>query len=148
MTNAVSSALLTLLLLALLTLLLLGGSTAAWAQVTPEPQVITSLPSEALPISEYYYNQAAIYDRQENEIGDVNDIILDGEGRVAAVIIGVGGLMGAGEKHVAVPFHALKVTEKDRKTSLVMDTTKEALERAPGYTFDRGKRQWVPTSRQ
>jgi PRC-barrel domain len=137
--NAVSSA--------IVTLLLIGGSVAAWAQATPEPQWITSLPSEALPISEYYYNQA-VYDRQENEIGDVNDIILDRQGKVAAVIIGVGGLLGAGEKNVAAPFDALKVTEKDRKTYLVMDTTKEALERAPGYTFDRGKRQWVPADKQ
>jgi hypothetical protein len=36
------------------------------------------------------------------------------------VIIGVGGLMGAGEKNVAVPFDALKVAEKDRKTYLVI----------------------------
>ena len=115
-----------------------------WAQATPEPPVITSLPSDALPISEYYYNQQAVYDLQDNEVGDVNDIILDREGKVAAVIIGVGGLMGAGEKNVAVPFDALKIAEKDRKTYLVMDTTKRALERAPGYTFDRGKRQWVP----
>lgn len=140
MRNAVSSA--------LLALLLLGGSTAAWAEAASEQQLITSLPSEALPISEYYYNQAAVYDRENNEIGDVNDILLDGEGKVAAVILGVGGFLGAGEKNVAVPFAALKVTEKDQKTYLVMDTTKEALERAPGYTFDRGKRQWVPTSKQ
>jgi hypothetical protein len=56
---------------AIVTVLLIGGSVAAWAQATPEPQVITSLPSEALPISEYYYNQP-VYDRQDNEIGDVN----------------------------------------------------------------------------
>ena len=140
MRNAVSSA--------LLTLLLLGGSTAAWAETAREQQLITSLPSEALPVSEYYYNHASVYDRQNNEIGDINDILLDSEGKVAAVILGVGGLLGAGEKNVAVPFAALKVTEKDQKTYLVMDTTKEALERAPGYTFDRGKREWVPAGKQ
>jgi sporulation protein YlmC with PRC-barrel domain len=138
MRNAVATTLLTL------PLILIGGFVTAWGEAaTPEQQLITSLPSEALPISEYYYNQA-VYDPQDNEIGDINDIVLDGEGKVAAVIIGVGGFLGAGEKNVAVPFNALKVTQKDQKTSLVMDTTKEALERAPGYTFDRGKRQWVP----
>lgn len=131
---------------ALLALLLIAGSAAGWAETAPEQQLITSLPSEALPISEYYYNNQSVYDRQDNEIGDVNDILLDGEGKVAAVMIGVGGFLGAGEKNVAVPFSALKVTEKDQKTYLVMDTTKEALERAPGYSFDRGKRQWVPAA--
>jgi hypothetical protein len=131
---------------ALLALLLMGGSDTAWAQTATEQQLITSLP-EALPISEYYYNQT-VYDREDNAIGDINDILVDKDGKVSAVIIGVGGFLGAGEKNVAVPFTALKVTEKDQKTYLVMDTTKEALEKAPGYTFDRGKRQWVSAGKE
>jgi PRC-barrel domain len=67
---------------------------------------------------------------------------------VSGVILGVGGFLGAGEKNVAVPFNALKTREKDRKTYLVIDTTKEALEKAPGYTFDRAKRQWVPAAKK
>jgi len=38
----------------------------------------------------------------------------------------------------------LKLTEKNGKRYLVMDTTKEALNSAPGYTFDRSTKQWVP----
>jgi sporulation protein YlmC with PRC-barrel domain len=132
---------------ALLALLLIGGSVPAWAETAPGEQLITSLPSEALPISEYYYNQR-VYDREDNEIGDVNDILLDREGKVVAVIVGVGGFLGAGEKSVAVPFSALKVAEKDHKPYLVIDTTKEGLDRAPGYTFDRSKRVWVPLGNQ
>ena len=129
---------------ALLGLLLMGGSVAA-AEAASE-QLLTSLPSDAFPINEYYYNQN-VYDRQDNDIGDLNDIVLDKEGKVSAVIIGVGGFLGAGEKNVAVPFSALKVTEKEGKTYLVVDTTKEALEKAPGFTFDRAKRQWVPAAK-
>ena len=98
-------------------------------------QAITSLPSGALPISDYY-NQS-VYDNQDNKIGDVNDLLVDKDGRIGAAIVGVGGFLGAGEKNVAVPFNALKLTEKNGKRYLVMDTTKEALNSAPGYTFDR-----------
>ena len=129
---------------ALLGLLLMGGSVAA--AETASEQFLTSLPSDALPINENYYNQS-VYDRQDNDIGDLNDIVLDKEGKVSAVIIGVGGFLGAGEKNVAVPFSALKVTEKEGKTYLVVDTTKEALEKAPAFTFDRAKRQWVPAAK-
>jgi hypothetical protein len=59
----------------LLALLLIGGSVPALAQTGSE-QLLTSLPSDALPISEYYYNQS-VYDRQDNEIGDINDILLE-----------------------------------------------------------------------
>jgi hypothetical protein len=58
------------------------------------------------------------------------------------VILGVGGFLGIGEKDVAVPFNVIRVTEKDGKRYLVMDTTKEALQNAKGYTYEKG--QWVP----
>jgi hypothetical protein len=48
---------------------------------------------------------------------------------VSAVIVGVGGFLGVGEKDVAVPFNALKVAEKDGDRYLAMNATKEALER-------------------
>jgi sporulation protein YlmC with PRC-barrel domain len=105
-------------------------------------QAITSLPSGAIPISDYY-NQS-VYDNQDSKIGDVNDLLVDKDGKIGAVIVGVGGFLGAGEKNVAVPFSALKLTEKNGKRYLVMDTTKEALNSAPGYTFDRSTKQWVP----
>lgn len=40
-------------------------------------------------------------------IGDIEDVLVDRTGRVAAVVIEVGGFLGIGEKHVAVPFDAL-----------------------------------------
>jgi sporulation protein YlmC with PRC-barrel domain len=86
-----------------------------------------------------YYDQD-VYDSQNNKIGDVKDILLDKEGRVSAVIVGVGGVLGIGEKDVA----ALKFAEKDGDRYLVMNTSKEALEKAPGYTYDRTKGVWVP----
>ena len=41
------------------------------------------------------------------------------------------------------PFNALRMTEKDGKPYLVMDTTKDALTSAPGYQYDSTKGQWV-----
>jgi sporulation protein YlmC with PRC-barrel domain len=108
--------------------------------------VFTSVPSGAATISTYYDED--VYDNQENKIGEVNDILLDSNGKIAAVIVGVGGFLGVGEKDVAVPFNSLKVTEKDNDRYLVMNTTKEALQSAPGYVFDREKSVWVPATKQ
>jgi PRC-barrel domain len=77
-------------------------------------------------------------------IGEVSDILLDKDAHVAAVIVSVGGFLGPGTKYVSVPFNALRVTEKDSKRYLVMDTTKDALISAPGYQYDKTKGQWVP----
>ena len=126
---------------AALALLLMIPVGTALAANEPAP-TISNLPSGVLPVSDYY-NQS-VYDAKENKIGDINDLLLDKEGKISAVILGVGGFLGAGEKNVAVPFNALKLTDKNGKRYLVMDTTKEALNSAPGYTFDRTKKEWIP----
>jgi sporulation protein YlmC with PRC-barrel domain len=122
--------------------LLIGGAMGLASAAEETTQFQTSVPSDALTISNYYDQD--VYDNQNNKIGDVNDILLDKEGRVSAVIVGVGGFLGMGEKDVAVPFNALKVAEKDGDHYLVMNTSKEALEKAPGYTYDRSKGVWLP----
>jgi PRC-barrel domain len=126
--------------LALLLILPFGAVPASAAN--PPEQTITSLPSGALPISDYY-NQS-VYDPQDNKIGDVKDLLVSKNGNIDAAIIGVGGFLGVGEKNVAVPFNALKLTDKNGKRYLVLNTTKEALKSAAGYTFDRSAYQWVP----
>src|SRR6478672_5739691 len=40
-------------------------------------------------------------------IGDVNDLVFDRQGRISAVILGVGGFLSMGEKSVGIPFSAL-----------------------------------------
>ena len=108
-------------------------------------QLMTSVPGDALPVSEYYKED--VYDAHDSKIGDIRDVLLEKSGQVVAVILGVGGFLGIGEKDVAVPFNAIRVTEKDGKRYLVMDTTKDALQSAKGYTYDRNKGAWVPATK-
>ena len=113
----------------LATMAFAAGTMFNAAHAAQDSQFVTTVPADALPISVYYNED--VYDAQNNKIGDVNDILLDKDGRVAAVIVGVGGLLGVGEKDVAVPFNSLKVTEKDNDRYLVMNTTKEFWRRRP-----------------
>lgn len=67
-------------------------------------------------------------------IGDVNNLVIGEGGEVAAVIIGVGGFLGIGEKNVAVNYAELEwVTAEDGSERFVLATTKEALETAPNF---------------
>lgn len=49
-----------------------------------------------------------IYGANNEKIGDVNDIIIDNQGNINAVVIGVGGFLGIGEKDVAIPFRTVE----------------------------------------
>ena len=85
-----------------------------------------------------------VYDPNENKIGDVKDVLVDKTGKVVALIVAVGGFLGAGEKDVAVPFEAVHPTMKDKKWWLVMNTTKDSLKSAPGFKYNSSSTTWVP----
>ena len=73
---------------------------------------------------------ASVYDPNDQKIGAVDELVLNPDGKVADVVIGVGGLFGAGEKHVAVPMADLKRGKSDR---FVLITTKDALKQMVNF---------------
>jgi sporulation protein YlmC with PRC-barrel domain len=83
----------------------------------------------------------AVRNAQNEDLGDINDIVMDSSnGNPKAVIIGVGGFLGLGEKNVAVPFNALTFTQGNDGTRVArLDTTKDALQNAPTYAFADSK---------
>ncbi len=106
-------------------------------------QLLASLPSDTWTINDWYKQN--VYDLGNNKIGEIVDLLLDHEGKTAAIIIGVGGFVGVGEKDVAVPFNAVAFKKKDNDQWYpVMNTTKDALKSAPGYKYDRTARKWMP----
>lgn len=71
-----------------------------------------------------------------DDIGEVNDVLLGREGEVKAVILGVGGFLGIGEKDVAIEMSSLQfVRESDDPEDffLVVNANKAQLEQAPPY---------------
>lgn len=114
------------------------------AVVEQEPAaMLTTRPENAVTIKTYY--EQAVYNPSDEKIGDVRDVLID-DGKITTLIIGVGGFLGLGEKNVAVPFDAVRRAEKDDDWYLVMSTTKDALEEAPGYEYDSDTGQWKPAS--
>ena len=71
------------------------------------------------------------------DVGEVNDVVLDWDGSVKAVVLGVGGFLGVGEKDVAIEMSSLrKARETNDATDwfLVVNSSKELLTSAPAYT--------------
>lgn len=92
-----------------------------------------------------YYNQS-VYDQSNSKIGSIDDVVVSSTGQITAFIVGVGGFLGAGTKDVAVPFNAVHAEMKNGSWYLTLDTTKNALKQARGYTYDKGKTAWVPAN--
>ena len=124
---------------------LLGG--AAFAQgAAPAAGLQSTIPANAVTVTDWY--KQSVYDAKDSKIGEIKDVLVDHKnGQVTSVIIGVGGFLGAGEKDVAVPFEAVKTTTKDNKPYLVMNTTKDDLKNAHGFTYDKNKMTWMAAAK-
>jgi sporulation protein YlmC with PRC-barrel domain len=112
-------------------------------QAGPAAQTLANVPANGVTITHWY--KQSVYDPQDNKIGEIADVLVDRQGKATALIIGVGGFLGMGEKDVAVPFNAVQVKTKDNnKWYLVMNTTKDALKNARGFKYDRNAMTWMP----
>jgi len=53
-----------------------------------------------------------VYDTQNEKIGDIKELMVDKEGKIEQVAIGVGGFLGMGEHDVAVKWTELKFSDQ------------------------------------
>lgn len=73
-----------------------------------------------------------VVDAKGEKIGTLKEIMLDLElGTIAYLVVSFGGFLGLGEKLFAIPYAAVRVDEDSKQ--IVLDTTKEKLENAPGF---------------
>ena len=88
--------------------ILLGG--AALAQGST--QIMTSVPAQSVTVNDWY--KQSVYAPSNNKIGEIKDVLLSPDGKINAnaLIVGVGGFLGMGEKDVAVPFTAVSTPRK------------------------------------
>jgi hypothetical protein len=67
-------------------------------------------------------------------IGEINEVIIGSDGKVAGVVIGVGGFLGLGEREVAVRYESLRLSHgTNRSTTATLAATKESLKAAPEW---------------
>lgn len=73
-------------------------------------------------------------------IGDVNDFVLDQNGEIGAVVVGVGGFLGIGQKSVAINWDELELAQDmEGNNRLVAAMTREQLESAAEFN----REEWL-----
>lgn len=101
-----------------------GKGPAGYFSAAPEQVLATSV------LGKTVYTGA---DEQGEAIGDVNDVVINANGGAEALVIGVGGFLGIGEKDVAVGFDRVSWSDRDGQRIIVVSATKEDLQAAPEF---------------
>lgn len=105
-----------------------GGGTAAEARLGPDQMLFSKM------------SGAAVYDQQNKDIGDINNVVLDQNGKVAAVVIQSGGFLGLGGKTFAVPMSALQTTASNNdKLRFVVSMSEAQVKTSPSFNLNPPK---------
>ena len=78
----------------------------------------------------------SVKNEANESIGSIKELVLGKDGKVAAVVIGVGGFLGMGEREVAVSFDSLRIAQdENHRTVVSLNATKDALKAAPEWKW-------------
>ncbi|WP_018167951.1 PRC-barrel domain-containing protein [Thioalkalivibrio sp. ALMg9] len=69
----------------------------------------------------------------DENLGSVDDLIIDENGQVVAIVVGVGGFLGIGEKDVAIGWGHVTTSGTADDRELRVDVTREELRDAPEF---------------
>jgi sporulation protein YlmC with PRC-barrel domain len=121
------------------------GQPPAAAQPTPGPQanVAAARPApeatttEAGPYASPLYSKRAdeldgeeVYGPDGEQIGEIDEVVVDSASKRALAVIGVGGFLGIGERNVAIPLSDLQVDQNDR---LIANVNRDNLRQMQPY---------------
>ncbi|HUF56441.1 MAG TPA: PRC-barrel domain-containing protein [Thermohalobaculum sp.] len=83
--------------------------------------------------AENFIDEMKVYDENGEEIGDVEDLIVDPQGKLLAVIAEVGGLWDIGDTHVSVPWD--RVTVNEARDGVVVPLTEENVGEYDAFAY-------------
>lgn len=76
-----------------------------------------------------------VMNRNDDEtVGEITNLVLDENGQVVAAIISVGGLMGLGERDVAIAWDQIEREDDGDETKLFINLSESSLKDAPKYS--------------
>jgi hypothetical protein len=113
------------------------GQAIPSAQPAQPPRPATTTPASTTPNAATVRTDAshliglALRNTANESIGNIEDVIVDADGRVRQVIVGVGGFLGIGQRKVSLRWDQLRFNQ-DRQGAVV-NVTKDQVRAMPEY---------------
>jgi hypothetical protein len=88
-----------------------------------------------------------VYNDNNENIGSINDLLMDKSGNIKAAVIGVGGFLGVGEHLVAVAFDKIKFSDQpvaESSASVSGSTNRPSTTTGSASSTSSSKNQWSP----
>ncbi|MDM7482558.1 MAG: PRC-barrel domain-containing protein [Halomonas sp.] len=115
-----------------------AGSVSAQETMGAEATYLTTAPENTFHADSLIGNNVKSTVEEDEDIGTISDLVIDEDGQIQAVVMGIGGFLGMGEKDVAVEWDSLELTKDDDGDDYVIrvNASQDALEAAEEYERD------------
>ena len=78
-----------------------------------------------------------VYTDGDEEKGEINDLVISEDGKIAYAAVSFGGFLGIGDKLFAVPMDAIRLERKDGEVNLArIDVNEETIKQRQGFDQD------------
>lgn len=84
-----------------------------------------------------------VYNDKNESIGSINDLLMDKNGNIKAVVLGVGGFLGMGEHLVAIAFDKIKFVDQPVPSTTTSSSNKPSTT-GSASTSTSTKNPWYP----
>jgi len=124
------------------------NTTTATRAPAPAATTLTSVAPTAISAKDL--DNVVVYSSDNQNLGEISDVVVDKSGKVDAVIVDVGGFLGIGEKPVAIGFNGLDIRkDQNNKVFAYSKLSKAQLDAAAkydknAYEAQRDKMRIVP----
>jgi sporulation protein YlmC with PRC-barrel domain len=112
--------------------ILIGSTGYCIGQTATTPAPTVSMDSRKTHFVSEIYDQP-VYDKSENKIGKIDDLVVGDDGKISSAIVGV--FLGMGQKDVEIPFTDLTMVSRNGKNWLEVDRSKDQLLSAPAFNM-------------
>ena len=112
-----------------------GAVNAEENTTTMEATYLTDTPEGTFHSDALTGNQVKSSVEDDEDIGTITDLVIDEDGQINAVVVGVGGFLGMGEKNVAIEWDSLELTKDEDGEDYVItvNASEDALQSAEEF---------------
>jgi sporulation protein YlmC with PRC-barrel domain len=109
------------------------------AQIAPPAAAMPTDPIYVVPTTGTQWRSSdfvgkPVYSRNDERVGEIDDLLMSSDGKIAAAVVGVGGFLGMGERKVAIAFPSIQmIKDSNGVDRLSVQVSKDMLKTAPEY---------------
>ncbi|MEK9969527.1 MAG: PRC-barrel domain-containing protein, partial [Ferrovibrio sp.] len=88
---------------------------------------------------------ADVINSANDKLGDVDEVLVTTDGRVNAIVVATGGVLGLGERKVVLPWERLRFSSQGSDLVVRTDVSRETLQAMPEYSDHRPSAEQRPS---